>query len=723
MTEKQKKQLYDLAKLAGLQIRYFNKLHNTDMDASVEAIVGGLKSLGLEIKEDLSNLEQLASEQEQKHWHKLCDPVAVHWQGSTLDVDLRIPIAFAGTACTAKLSIVFKPEKGKSNKLQQSVSWKNLRARKVGDKRYVTLKHTIPKKLWQGFGLGYHQMTFRLDSGSSTLKQTVTVFSAPLKAYQPIDQGKKLGVFAPLYSVWDEKSWGIGDYTQLGRLVDWAYKQGCDFVGALPMLAIFSDQPLVEPSPYSPISKLFWSELYINPEVEPEWEESRKIKRFAKSDSFKKALKKARQGKLINYPAVAKVKREALSLMAKAFFDKKRDQENSFKSFLRLFPLVEEFAVFRAICDKRKKPWSKWPKRLKNGEFEKDDYSQSDYQYHLYCQYVANKQITAVTQKARRKGLGIYLDLPLSIHKEGFDVWKMRHCFGKGAAAGCPPDAAHVLGQNWGILPLHPGACRDEGYFYLRQCLANQMRYCGLLRLDHVMHLYRLYWVPKGLTAKDGVYVLYNLDEMFAILTIESHRNQCILIGEDLGTVPAVIRQKMKQHGLFRYYVQQRKIQNDEKLPIEKEPADCITSFGTHDMAPFAAFWQHYDLEDKMKLGYFDEKGRKQKSEQRKTIQSQLAKYFRKMGVLHSEDGIDSMRDAFLKVSAKGPARFMQVNLEDLWLEDKPQNVPATQRERPNWRRRLRQDLSSIDHISKIGQTLQDLSLLRKASRDRPKIK
>jgi 4-alpha-glucanotransferase len=272
------------------------------------------------------------------------------------------------------------------------------------------------------------------------------------------------------------------------------------------------------------------------------------------------------------------------------------------------------------------------------------------------------------------------------------------------------------LGQDWGILPLHPTRIRANGYRYVRQCLENHMRYAGMLRLDHVMMFYRLYWVPRNLGAKKGAYVRYAMDEFFALLCLESHRNRCVLIGEDLGTVPPEIRKAMDRHKILRMYVQQRRLSMDPKEPLNPTPENCISSLNTHDMPPFKAFWDGLDIVDKMKLGYYGRDALPGKMRARAKQKAVVVNWLVKTGRLDRRRAKDvkAILEALLRWTAAGPARVMQINIEDLWQETHFQNVPGTWRERPNWRRKCRYGLAELRNVPGVGALLADLAARRK---------
>jgi 4-alpha-glucanotransferase len=444
------------------------------------------------------------------------------------------------------------------------------------------------------------------------------------------------------------------------------------------------------------------------------------------SASFKDEIKKLQAEPSVDYVGVAQVKRRVLDLLAEHFFQEKKDKSKEFKEFLEIYPSALDYAQFRATCEKRGEIWQKWPDQLRDGVLKKGDFDETNVRTHLYSQWLAHSQLAALASETKTKAWGIYVDFPLSAHASGYDVWRERDSFVLSATAGAPADPTFVHGQDWGILPLNPVAIRRNHYRYVRQSLETQMRYAGILRLDHVMGFYRLFWVPPGLGAKRGVYVRYHVDEFFAILMLESHRHQCVLIGEDLGTVPPEVREAMESHGVLRMAIQQFGIGSDELFSWM--PDNAICSLNTHDLPTFASYWNGLDIVDQCDLGYFPKEEIDGRRAGRERAKHGLIQLLRREGVLknsHPERPdsndvpINDVLVALLKRTAKHPVRVMQINLEDLWFETLPQNTPGTTTERPNWLRKCRMTLDQLQSRQKqqeIGRFMAKLARLRKSA-------
>ncbi|HEY0304886.1 MAG TPA: 4-alpha-glucanotransferase, partial [Longimicrobiales bacterium] len=306
------------------------------------------------------------------------------------------------------------------------------------------------------------------------------------------------------------------------------------------------------------------------------------------------------------------------------------------------------------------------------------------------------------------------------------DVWSNPDLFVTGVSAGAPPDAFFTKGQNWGFPPLNPRVLRGQRYEYLRRVLRTQLRYAGMLRIDHVMSLHRLFFVPAGYEATDGVYVSYPQDEMYAVLTIESQRHESTIVGEDLGTVPSEVRKSMKRHGVKRMFVVQFEAGADHP-PIRTPPADAVASLNTHDMPPFAAFWNALDVDMRLEMGLIVEDDVEKQRAHRDDVARALSAHLRHHGVL--DDGaLDRLfsRKAdtptalggLLELLARSPSYLTLVNLEDLWLEEEPQNVPGTSQEKPNWRRRLRYTLNELRNNPELNDMLRRVHDGRRAEKE-----
>jgi 4-alpha-glucanotransferase len=259
---------------------------------------------------------------------------------------------------------------------------------------------------------------------------------------------------------------------------------------------------------------------------------------------------------------------------------------------------------------------------------------------------------------------------------------------------------------------------RRQGYRYFIDCLRHHLQYAGILRLDHIMSLHRLYWIPSGMEAHEGVYVRYPSEELYAILSVESHRHQALIVGEDLGTVPRYVRREMARHDIHRTYVVQFELRPERRHPVGPVPAASVASINTHDMALFAAFWRGLDIDDRLKRRLFDDKSARSERKSRQALKQSFLALLRRQRLLReAEEDERSVLRACLAFLSATRARVVYVGLEDLWLETKPQNVPGTSDEHPNWRRKTRYSFEALCQMPEVLHTLREVDRLRKQGR------
>ncbi|HLH30205.1 MAG TPA: 4-alpha-glucanotransferase [Terriglobia bacterium] len=527
------------------------------------------------------------------------------------------------------------------------------------------------------FEFGYHEVEVK--------GQRTFVISAPTQAFFPA--GKRWGLFVPVYSLHSNRNRGAGDLTDFENVMDWMHGLGGTVAATLPLLGAFLNEPF-EPSPYSPATRLFWNEFYIDVERTPESGKQR-VDRGAKPSKY------------VDYRKVMRQKRGLLEQMARRFFSQAAPERRAqFTQFLRENKGVEDYARFRAVVDRRRTAWNVWPQRLRDGKIQKSDYDEATQNYHLYAQWIIQEQLQSLSQKAASRGQLLYLDLPLGLNGASYDIWRNRDLFVQGVAGGAPPDPVFTKGQNWGFPPMNPEAMRLNRYQYVIAYLRNHFRYAKLLRIDHVMGLHRLYWIPDELTGDKGVYVEYPAEELWAILCLESHRYKAGIVGENLGTVPPAVNAAMKRHAIREMYVTQYEIMGNPQNPVlRRPPAKSVASLNTHDMPPFRAFLDGTDIDDRLDLGFLNEKGARNERKERSVMR-------RKLG---------SFRKA-IQFLSESMANIVLINAEDLWEETLPQNVPATNTERPNWRRRVRPRVEQIRKMAGIAEVLSHVLAQRSRS-------
>jgi len=568
--------------------------------------------------------------------------------------------------------------------------------------KYILLPTDLP--------LGYHRFTLEVSGKSAE----ALIISAPLKIYsKPSDpENRTWGAFLPLYALRTRQNWGSGDFSGMQSLIEWVSAMSGSIIATLPLLATFLNQPF-NPSPYSPISRLIWNEFYIDITNIPELQKSTSARTLLSSTSFSKKLEAMRNSNIVDYRQQMILKRQILEELAGYCFAGNSDRLKHLRRFAEANPVIEDYARFRATCEKQHSPWRAWPQSIRESGPKDGDYDEEIKQYFLYAQWIANQQFDDVSAKAEERRMGLYLDFPLGVHPDGYDVWRERDIFVTDASGGAPPDVVFTRGQDWGFPPMHPEVLRQKGYGYYIDCVRQHLQRARILRIDHVMGLHRLFWIPKGMEASQGVYVHYNSEEFYAILTLESHRHKATIVGEDLGTVPPYIGPAMKRHGLRSMYILQYELLSDFKKCIRKVPSDVVASIDTHDMPPFAAFWEGLDIEERLKLGLLDRKSARLERLNRQGMIKALIFSLKQKGLLN-DSSMEAVLRACWSFLSTSPAQVVLVNLEDLWMEKEPQNIPATGKEYLNWQRKARYTLETFSNMHEVVSVLKEINQLRR---------
>ncbi|MDM7917195.1 MAG: 4-alpha-glucanotransferase, partial [Candidatus Eisenbacteria bacterium] len=425
-----------------------------------------------------------------------------------------------------------------------------------------------------------------------------------------------------------------------------------------------------------------------------------------------------RREDLVDYRRAMAHKRPILEELAQSFFDEGRDRSDpDYRSYLERAPRAEDYARFRATVERHHATWQAWPERQRDGTLQDGDFDLAAMRAHLFAQYALDRQFLDLAETTRRSGPGLYLDFPLGVNGGGYDVWRERDSFAIGASGGAPPDLFFRKGQDWGFPPPHPERIRETGYRYQIDSLRRHLRYAGVLRIDHVMGLHRLYWVPWGMEATRGAYVRYHADELFAILALESRRAGSMVVGENLGTVPKEVNEAMERHGIRKMFVLQYEIvESAQELPAVVPP-DSVASVNTHDMATFRSFLEGLDIARRVELGFLSEEAAEEERAGRRRVRSKLVESLSQAGWIEGLAGDDpgtrTILEASLSYLAASESEVVVASLEDLWLEAQGQNVPGTTQEHPNWRRKARYDLEGLDQLPAVTQLLARIDRLR----------
>lgn len=570
---------------------------------------------------------------------------------------------------------------------------------------------------------GYHFLA--LEAGEA--RADVLVVAAPPRCFQPpaLRGGIRVwGWSVQLYGLRSAHNWGVGDFGDLLQLVDIAAARGASAIGLNPLHARFTHNP-AHASPYAPSSRLWLDALAIDVSAVDGFDEAAQAREIVASAAFGARLAALRDAALVDFAAVSALKHEVLHALHAHFRQVHLAADTplarEFRAFqaragaaLRRHALYEALQAHFHSQDPAVWGWQVWPQAFRDVESEAvrrfESARPEQVEYHEYLQWQADRQLARAASRCRERGMaiGLYLDLAVSVDRAGSDAWSFAHCYATQASVGAPPDDFNLLGQDWGLPPFVPASLRARGHEPFVLALRANMRHAGALRIDHVMALMRLYWIPPGAGARDGAYVHYPLDELLAIVALESHRNRCLVIGEDLGTVPAQVRTALARARVLSYRLLY--FERDAAggfLAPQAYPYDALVSIGTHDLPTLGGWWSGHDLRVRAGLGLFpDDETLRTRTQARASDRARLAAAMIAEGALSDGRDADAVAagplgtelvDAAHRYLAATPSRLMMIQPED-WLGVLDQsNLPGTTDGHPNWRRRLPVDLDALE--------------------------
>jgi len=582
---------------------------------------------------------------------------------------------------------------------------------------------------------GYHQLSVSYGDNTASCH----LIFAPKTSYSPQEScaEKMWGYAAQLYSVQSDNNWGMGDFGDLLNLVDKSAKQQVSAIGLNPLHPLYPSNP-AHRSPYSPTSRCFLNVMYIDVTRVPNFSACQQAQQRVNSDEFQAKLAYAKGTSLIDYPAVADVKYQILELLFTDFSDEKNAQANQallaeFNEFktsqgddLLLLTTFDALYEHFRKQDENAYGWKMWPaayQQPNTDEVKAFQVSHADrVNYFAFLQWLAHRQLTAVADLAKEQGMpiGLYLDLAVGCDGSGVDVWCDKEVYVSGAAVGAPPDAMNTLGQDWGLTPINPVALKQQGYLPLVKALRSNMKYAGALRIDHILGLMRQYWVAPGMAADEGIYITFPLEDILRIITLESRREACVVIGEDLGNVPDGFGEIMAAAGLLSYKVLFfERWDSGLFMRPEEYPAQSMVTVSTHDLPTLTGWWTGRDLEWRQELGlYPNEQMGQQERTSRIEDRSLLVAALNDLEVIDISEAPQQapakmnteLSVAVQKYMARAPSHIQLIPLEDALEVVEQVNVPGTIEQHPNWLQKLPvtlDDFFQTDSVSAITSAMQ----------------
>lgn len=599
-----------------------------------------------------------------------------------------------------------------------------LEERGIGALWYVRLALELPQ-----LPAGYHRLWLEKPDGQPLGNTRLIV--APERCFEPIvirDGGRPWGLAVQLYALRSGRNWGIGDFTDLAGFAAAAGGLGADLIGLNPLHALFPADPALC-APYSPSSRYFLNALYIDPEAIPEFRDSVEAQRLVGTPEFQARLEALRAAPFVDYPGVTACKLEVLRTLHSEFATRASTaRRHDFNEFLKKHgQVLERFAVFHALHEQfvargERGGWPEWPAGYQRpGEPAVQAFAEVEpaaVDFHCWLQWIAASQLAAAEQCARAAGLrlGLYRDLAVGPNGGGAETWTARELYARGATVGAPPDPLALQGQDWGIPPFDPDALRERAYAPFIRLLRANMGQDGALRIDHVMMLMRLWWVPRGMPSSAGGYVHYRLDEFMGIVALESQRRRCLVVGEDLGTVPPEVRTAMSAHGLYSYRVLlfEREADGRFRAPADY-PREALVTPSTHDLPTLASFWAGTDIELRQRLALYPEPGLAEEQRRaRQDAREALLAALRDAGLQAVATNLPPTCEV-QRFLAMAPAAVLMLQPEDWLSMETPVNVPGTHTEYPNWGRKLSADWPEFMQRADLRAFAADISRLRQS--------
>ena len=555
--------------------------------------------------------------------------------------------------------------------------------------------------------IGYHTLTVGDD--------TQSLIVVPPRSMVPVRRA--MGLIVNLYAVRSDENWGVGDITDLATIAEWSGEKGAAFVGINPLHALRNRGRDI--SPYSPISRLYRNPIYIDVTAVPELNESADARALLDDPATQQTLALLRASTQVDYEAVWSLKRRALEMLHRTFIIRHRDARSGRGRDYRAYIEQEggtlvNFATFCALEDHfGEKPgmsgWPRWPSEYRHPAssdviaFRAANEIAVD--FHRWLQFELDRQLGAAAKLARESGLGIgfYQDLAIGAAPDSADVWAFGHLFLPGVSVGAPPDGYAPQGQNWGLPPMDPLQLVEDRYEFWIALLRASLRHAGALRIDHVLGLFRQFWIPAGMSGRQGAYVRFPTEEMLGILALESVRHHAPIVGEDLGTVPPEVPGVLERWGILSSRVMYFERESDGRFrPASSYPKLSLTTADTHDMATITGFWTARDIELQRMAGLIESDesaaaARAHRDNERRFLIERLVAE----GALKSSDAEApsnaELRGAVHRFLCSTPAALVGIYLEDLVGEREPVNLPGVSSDVfQSWTRRLSHSLESI---------------------------
>jgi 4-alpha-glucanotransferase len=715
-----------LAKLRGIGDAYHN-YRGELKHFSMETKAGILKAMGCAV-DDERELTTDLERAESLRCRKFLPSVATS-RGTRIGFDINVTAREFGAAIVWRVhaengSIL----EGVTSTLDCEEVWRGEVAGSWITRRRFKLNVDLPH--------GYHEFEARISGGATD--RCLLVVSPPV-CFEPeaIAAGGRLwGVAVQLYTLRSRDNWGIGDFRDLQQLIRWTAPHGAAFIGLNPLHALAPADPS-RSSPYSASSRHFLNVLYIAVPDVPEFAHCQAARDRLADPAVMQRLQDLRSQTLVDYRGVADLKFEILALLYREFRDRHlardSDRARKFLAFVaQRGAALQSHARFDAI-DRHFRAttgcasgWLSWPQEYRdvNGpaaaRFAQEH--PAEVEFYAYLQWLAHEQLSNVRALTRELGMpiGLYGDYAVGANPSGSETWVDRAGYSLGAEIGAPPDPLALKGQGWGIPPQDPAAMLAQRLQVFIHLVRDNMRYYGALRLDHVMSLFRLWWVPGGASPTEGAYVHYPLHQLLTVLSLESSRNACLVVGEDLGVVPDEVRQAMPEFGLYHYKVLLFEKTQDRFRRPDEFMKRALAAVTTHDLPTLRSYWEGRDIELRRRLNLYPSADIENEIvRERGHDREMLLAALREQGLspaqpaTPSEPFTEQLAHALHLYLARSPTTLVALHIEDILGMIDPVNVPGTDHEYPNWQRKLTVDIEDMAARSDFAAQLDEIHRAR----------
>lgn len=720
--------LVTLSKLYGIETEYddfWGKKHQ----ASKEELINILKSMGVVIKTQ-RDIELAILKFKIRNARKHIKSVYVFNESQKeLEICINTKLAEKNEEIwnTLTWNIIFE----KGNSISHKIKREDLKIKSessLNNKKYITYKFLLTEKI----PLGYHTLqikTEKFECETRIIMSPISCYIPPCfenKSFEKDNENKRFwGISTQLYSLRSYWNWGIGDFSDLKKVINIASQVNASLIGINPLHAICPKDIRGE-SPYYPTSRNALEFLYLDLGLTQEFQDSKEIQDEILKSDFQNELKSLQGANLVEYQRLKKLKLQVLKLLFNVFknnhLGKHTKREQDFLNFCKENLGAFTYALFESLDsvfnkdNENSQGFFSWPEEYKDPssskvkEFIKNN--SDSINFYLYIQFLADEQLTNISNYSKEKKLtlGIYLDLALGARKDGAESWANQDIVAKNINIGAPPDFYNFEGQDWNIGCWDPNKLQNKAYKPYIRLLRDQMKYADVLRIDHVMSLMRLYWIPQGESAKNGVYVKYPLEDLMGIVALESHRNKCLIIGEDMGLVPPEIRKQMDKRFMLSYKVLMFEKENDTEFKAPKKyPRNAVVVTSVHDTPPLKGFWYAKDISVRRNIGVYNEEIAEKLFQLRKSERETLSVLLKTENIYLPEKYINGefskeVNIALHKLVAKTPCRLMLTTIDDLIASEELMNLPGTYEEYPNWRSKLTIPLEEVIDKSDIRE-------------------